>query len=490
MAISYSDIPASILVPGSYVEIGSSTARRGIYEMPSRVLLIGQKHAGSPATPGVPFLFSGPATVEAQCGHGSMLHRMAIAVRAANVYSETWAIPLEDDGSGVAATGTLEFTGTTSGAGTLNVYIGGRRVRIAVASGTTAAAVATALAAAINADTSLAVTGSAGSGAVTATARHKGEVGNDIDIRVNYYAGEFMPPGLSVDVTPMSGGSGNPDIGNAISALGGTWYTDVICPYTDSANLALIEAEAAARNGPLVMQDMAIYTALSGTYSQLNTWASTRNSRFLFALGMAAAPSMIEEISSAYGGVCSFHSLADPARPLQTLPLPGILPPSPSDRFIFSERDVLLRNGIGTSLADDGGVVRIERAVSTHTTDEFGIADATWRDLETMKATAWLRYQRRAFIFSNYLSKRVKLAADGTRVSAGQSLVTPSLIRADGIAQFRRWEELGIVQNVDAWKDGYIVELAPDDPSRVNELIPPILVGGLRVTATLINISL
>ena len=31
MAISYSDIPASILVPGSYVEIGSSTARRGIY---------------------------------------------------------------------------------------------------------------------------------------------------------------------------------------------------------------------------------------------------------------------------------------------------------------------------------------------------------------------------------------------------------------------------------------------------------------------------
>ena len=65
---------------------------------------------------------------------------------------------------------------------------------------------------------------------VDVTARHKGENGNDIDIRVNYYAGEMTPPGLTCAITAMTGGSGNPDTTTAIAAMGDTWWTDVVCP--------------------------------------------------------------------------------------------------------------------------------------------------------------------------------------------------------------------------------------------------------------------
>ncbi|QNT69144.1 phage tail sheath subtilisin-like domain-containing protein [Defluviicoccus vanus] len=135
--------------------------------------------------------------------------------------------------------------------------------------------------AAINADTLLpvsAVVNGVNPAKVDLTARHKGESGNTIDLRLNYYAGETTPPGLSCVIVAISGGTGNPDLSAAIAAMGDTWWTDVICPYSDGASLTALEAEATSRNGPLVMQDMAIYCAVRGTYAGLTTWAGTRNS--------------------------------------------------------------------------------------------------------------------------------------------------------------------------------------------------------------------
>ena len=134
-----------------------------------------------------------------------------------------------------------------------------------------------------------------------------------------------------------------------------------------------------------------------------------------------------------------------------------------------------------TFRVDDGGLVRLERAVSTYVTNAYGVADPSWRDLETKKTVAWIRYQRRARVATKF--PRHKLASDGTRAGAGQALVTPKIIRADGIAQFRQWEEVGIVANVDSWIDRYIVERDATDPNRVNELLPADVVNQLRVFA-------
>lgn len=484
MAISFDQVPNSILVPGQYIEISNTGAVRGLFGMPSRILVIGQKYSTAPAVAAVPLIVSDAASAEGYFGRGSMLHRMFLALKAGNASTETWAIPLADLGAGAAATGSLTFSGTITSAGTLNAYIGGRRVRVGVASTDTPSAVATALVAAITADTLLPVSATVNGSnpaKVDLTARHKGECGNSIDMRLNYYAGETTPPGLSCTVVAMASGTGNPDVSAAIAAMGDTWWTDVICPYSDGPNLSALETEAATRNGPLVMQDMAIYCAVRGTYAGLTTWAGTRNSEHTFALGADAPLAPAEEWAAAYAGIAAYYTHIDPARPLQTLVLPGILPPATADRFIWSERNVLLGAGVGTFTVDDGGLVRLGRAVSTYVTNAYGVADPSWRDLETKKTVAWIRYQRRARVATKF--PRCKLASDGTRAGAGQALVTPKIIRADGIAQFRQWEEAGMVESVDSWIDGYIVERDAEDPNRVNELLPADIVNQLRVFA-------
>ena len=49
MSISFNQIPVSIRVPGTYVEIDNSRARRGLIGLPTRILVIGQRKAGGGA---------------------------------------------------------------------------------------------------------------------------------------------------------------------------------------------------------------------------------------------------------------------------------------------------------------------------------------------------------------------------------------------------------------------------------------------------------
>src|SRR5512147_9487 len=126
MAISFDQIPNSILVPCQYIEISNAGAVQGLFGMPIRILVLGQKLAAGVATAAVPVIVADATQAEAYFGRGSMLHRMLLALKAGNNYTETWAIPLADNGAGAAASGTIAFSGTITGAGILHLYIGGR----------------------------------------------------------------------------------------------------------------------------------------------------------------------------------------------------------------------------------------------------------------------------------------------------------------------------------------------------------------------------
>jgi phage tail sheath gpL-like len=74
-------------------------------------------------------------------------------------------------------------------------------------------------------------------------------------------------------------------------------------------------------------------------------------------------------VAAVLAAVCEFSGAIDPARPFQTLALPGVLPPAQADRFTRQERDLLLRDGISTFTVDQGGNVLIERVVTTYQTN-------------------------------------------------------------------------------------------------------------------------
>lgn len=482
--ISFNQIPIDLRTPGAYLEFDNSAAVRGLPGMPSRILVIGQKLASGTQPALSPVKILDEAAAEAAFGRGSMAHLQFRALKAANAWTETWAIALDDDAAAAPAVGSILFGGAVGAAGTINLYIAGQRVRIGVGATDTPATIATAAAAAVAAATDLPVTAVVNGltpAQIDITARNKGAAGNDIDIRLNYNFGEALPKGVTATITAMTGGATNPDITAAIAAFGDAWYTDIAMPYTDAANLTALETELAGRAGPLVMMDAHAYAAARGTHAALTTLGNSRNSEHLSIIAATGSPSAPWAFSAALCGVAAFHVRVDPARPLQTLALTGIMAPAAGARFTLEERNLLLFDGISTFTVDDGGRVLIERAITTYETNAAGIADPSYLDLTTIKTLAYLRYSVRARILAKY--PRHKLASDGTEYGAGQAIVTPKVIRAELVALFKDWEAAGLAEGMEQFKAGLIVERDATDVNRINALIPPDVVNQFRVFA-------
>jgi phage tail sheath gpL-like len=417
-----------------------------------------------------------------------MLASIFSVLKANNRYTESWAIPLEDAVAGVAAVGTITLGGLPTAAGVLNCYIAGQRVRVPVASAATLASIATALAAAINADTSLPVTAVAVGAVVTLTARNKGECGNTIDIRINYYQGEVLPTGLTTVIVAMSGGAGSPDLSAAIAVMGDEWYQAIINPYTDAANMSALEAELSDRFTGTRQIDGIAYSAYRGTHGATGTFGNGRNCPHVTSMGTGLSPMPPYLWAAAYCGQAAAALSIDPARPLQTLVLAGILPPSESARWTQEERNLLLFDGIATHYVDAGGLVRIEREVSMYQTNALGVEDPSYLDITTQATISYLRYSVRARFTQKF--PRHKLADDGTHYGPGQAIVTPSVLRAELIALAREWEQAGLVENLEQYKQDLIVQRNANDRNRVDVLAPPDLVNQLRILAAQVQFIL
>ncbi|MEM7422090.1 MAG: phage tail sheath subtilisin-like domain-containing protein [Pseudomonadota bacterium] len=488
MAISFNEVPANIRVPFVYVEFDASNAVRGPTAFPFALLLIGQRLSSGTIAADTPIRVTSAAQAATYFGAGSILAEMAAASLENSPTTETWCVALDDLGAGAEASGSIAITGAATAAGTLSVMIGGQRVQVGSTIGQTAAEAATALAAAITADITLPVTAAAATGTVTLTARHKGEVGNGIDIRANYFAGEVLPSGLSVAVTGMSGGTGNPDVADVIAGLGDTHYNIIAHPWTDAANLTTIEAELADRWGPLRQIEGIAVTSARGTHSELGTLGESRNSPHSTILHCSGVPQSPWQIGAAYAAQLAFNGEIDPARPFQTLALDGILPPVETDRFTLAENNLLLFDGISTFSVDSGGVCRIQRAITTYQTSPNGAADTAYLDVNTPLTLGYLRFDFRNYILRKY--PRHKLASDDVPGRQGQAIITPQIGKAEAVARFEIWQDLGLVEDIDQFKEELIVERNAIDPNRLDFYLPPNLINQFRVGAAQIGFVL
>lgn len=479
--ISFNEIPPTQRVPLVYIEFDSSRAVRGTPAIQHRLLVIGQRLATGTVLAGVPTLVTSAAQAEKAFGRGSMLAEMFAILKQGNRYTESWAIALDEAGAGVAATGSLAFSGAVTAPGTLNLYIAGKKVRVGISTGQAMTSIATAVAAAIAADTSLPVTAVASTSNVNLTARWKGETGNNIDLRTNYYQGEELPAGLAVVITAMANGTTNPDITAAVTVMNDDWYHSIVMPYTDAANLTVLEAELLSRWQAPRMIDGVAYTAFRGTVGNTQTFGNGRNSKHVSCISTAIAPQPPYIWSSAYAGAAAASLAIDPARPLQTLVLTGIMPPAINDRQDLAEQNILLGDGVATHYVDAGGLVRIQREVTMYQVNAFNSPDPSYLDVTTPMTLSYLRYSTRARITTKF--PRHKLADDGTKFGAGQAIVTPSIIRGELITLFREWEAAGLVEGFEQFKADLVVERDENDRNRLNVLTSPDIVNQLRVYA-------
>lgn len=502
MTISYNEIPSNIRVPLCYIEFDNSAAVTGTPPTLHKTLLMGLRTSTGQVSAGEPFRITSASSAEAAFGRGSMLSEMAINFINANAFADLWALAVDDDPDGVRAEGEIRPMGSVAQSGQIALMIAGKSVRVTVRAGDSVAVMATKISAAINSNDRLPVTATVealhtsgspvpdqiNTHTIKLTAKWSGETGNDIDVRLNYYTGELLPLGIDVIITPMGNATGNPDLSEAITAFGDTWWNYVVNPFTDTLNLNLLRDELKERWGALKMIDGICWMAKRGTLAQASSFGLSRND-YLFstiATGVSPHPPYVWAATLAAVAVGSLS--IDPARPLQTLQLPGILPPSLGDRWALNERNLLLYDGISTFSVDTGSNVQIERMITMYRENSFGDPDPSYLDVETIATLSYLRYATRVRITQKF--PRHKLADDGIRVSPGQAIVTPSVIKAELLALFTEQEFAGLVEDFETFKKTLIVERDTNDRNRINVRSNPDLVNQFRIYAHAIQFIL
>ncbi|ENT2841297.1 phage tail sheath subtilisin-like domain-containing protein [Klebsiella oxytoca] len=492
--MSLGNIPDDFRVPLVIIDIDNSQALDSAPAQSRKIIVIGQQSPTGTATALMSNRITSDSTADQLYGKGSMLAGMLKTLRKANSYTEVWAMGLADIAAGAAAKAELTITGPATAAGTLALLVNGISVQVGVSADDTVDTIATAIITAVNKlpDTQVTAALKADSTTiVTLTSNWKGVTGNAMDVRLNYYTGEQTPAGVAVAMTAFTGGTSTPDIAAVVAALGDDWYTDIVFPYNDTQSLNAIRDELLERWGPLQMIEAQLWTAFRGTHAESGTFGETRNDWLISCLGTNIAPQPHWLWAASYGGIAAYYLANDPARPLQTLVLPGILPPAKDVRWDMPERNLLLHDGIATHNVDAGGNVCIEREITMYRVNQYGDADTSYLNVQSPATLGRIRY-----VIKNRFSNRYprhKLAGDDVLdlLDPGQPVMTPKIGRAELLdIALTELIPAGLVEDFDDYKDTLEVYLDGADKDRLNFICHPNLVNQLRVLAGLIQFKL
>lgn len=338
----------------------------------------------------VPERFFSAGAIGEKYGYGSMLHRLALKVFKSSKGIETWVIPQPEAGGAVEAAGNILFAGTATETKAMGVYIAGEFVgTVQVTSGDTAEEVAAAVVALFS-GTSEDVQNSPVIAAVNGvtveqadiTAKMAGEYGNYIDISLNLDDEGQLPAGITATITTMSAGATNPDIQDALDAMGiddnqnEKYFTALVHGYQDSTNLEAVSTYNGVGNdfvGNFQKTVARPFRALFGDVEPgepalaalIVTADGDREDRTNGVLAVPGSENHPAEIAALAMGYMENISSVRPEENYIDIELDGIRPGAAADRWTskYDNRDAAVKNGISPTLVKNG-VVTLQNVVS------------------------------------------------------------------------------------------------------------------------------
>lgn len=491
--VPFQSIPSNVRSPLVYFEVNNSQANSALPVQ--RTLILGQKvNTGTGLLNSVVRIASTQDGINLG-GPNSTLAQMVQDYRLNDPSGEVWVGVLHDGPSAVAAAGSVTFTSVATAAGVFVLYIGGRRYQMAVTATMALTDLAAALVATVNADKYSTVTASTASGGlVTMTADSGGPLGNDTPMRQNVLGskgGEVNPAGLAVTIVQMTGGLVSPDLTTLLANCSGMGFDFIVCPWNDTTTLNTLQqflGDAAGRWSWQYQLYGHVFTGRAGTLTGLATFGAGRNNQHESCIGWNASPTPSWRFAAAYAGACAKSLRINPALPLQTVQVLGMLAPDVHDQFQLTDKEQLLEVGISTFTVGDDGTIRLDNVVTTYQQNAFGQADNSYLEIETMFTIMAVLRALKTAMTSKY--SRVLLASDGTPLPPAGGVVTPAMIKGELIAQYRTLCLAGLCQNPDKFKAGLYVEIDANNPNRVNVLYDPVLMGQLRIFAVLFQFTL
>lgn len=471
-------VPSNIMIPWVGVEFDSSRASTEA-EMPITLLLVGQRLSTGTVPAETKFSATTADEVGEKAGLGSMLHRMAIYAFKNNGTVPVVCIGL-DDATGTPGTVDLGITGTATKSGEIDLYIAGERFALGVEIGDLAADIGTALAALINLDINLQVTAAWSTNKIVLTCRHDGIAASDLDVRYNYNAGEKTPAGITLAAPAYTAGTVDPDIQDAIDALGGSWFNVVAQPYTDNTNMGDLQDYLDTLAGPMEQRAAFAYQAKRDTHANMVTFGedtTNHNNEWTAILPAYKRLQSTYEISAAVSAAVARSIAEDPAVPLHRISVKGISALDSNDLWTPTERNTLARASVCT-FTDERGV-QTESMVTLYRKNSAGALDTAYQQQNTMFILSALRFYFVNQILTKY--PRAKLTTSAEGIGAGQQIMSVDIGKAEAVAWFLSMQRRGYVEGgqavIDQFKNELVVERDESNLNRMNWLLPPDLMN-------------
>lgn len=499
--MNFNQIPNGIKVPGFYAEIDNSRAA-GSAVMPWKVLVIGQQTKSAAVECS---LVTSDDDADVKYGYGSQLALMIRALRKNAPSVETYALPLNDASSSVAAVNTVTVAGTAGESGTIVLVIDGVRVKVGVVNGETAASIASKIAeeigtaAAADSATQLPVYASASAGAVTITAKNKGTCGNEIVVGVGQTVADIIPAGLTVTVAAGTRGATDPNLtkikknGSAdvsvVSVIAGRWFNVIACGLNDDDNIKILKEELDERWTALRQEIGVLFYGKSfDSVAAAQTYYNDKNSQVIVPVCLYKAPCTAWERAARIAGIAAYSAKQDPAMPIGNLEVKGEVAPDESDDLTFEEKQILLDAGCSDIDADKNSrTVYVRRLVTTYKRNSAGAADMSYMQPEVVFCLSYFRWAWNNRMASKY--PRTKSAKDDAQFGIGQVVLRPSTVKGEAIDFYKEMCDAGICQGYEYFVENVECEIDPNDPYRINVLLPPEFMKQMFVMATLIQFS-
>lgn len=470
-------VPSNIIIPFMGIEFDSSQAFTGPATVPIEALLIGQKIAAGTATANTKYSVTNPDQALLLAGSGAHAHMMA-----KTFFDNISTVPctmifLDDAATSTAGTVVVTIGGTSATeARELALYFNGIRIAVSVGVGDTPTTVGDAVVAAVALLDGFPATVANVTGALTFTMKSKGIAAGDIDSRDSYNAGEAVPAGLTVTHGTPSAGTVDPDVQDAIDAIGDSWFNLVANPYTDATNTAAIKTYAAAQDGPMVMKDQIWYGCLRDTRANIITYGldtTNHNSKHLVTGAWYKRLQSTSEGAAAMVGVKAQSLVDNIEKPLHRLTVNGISALDKNDRWTDTERNQVAVSGIET-FTDDVGV-QTESTVTMYLKNSAGASDPAYQFQNTVFNLMAQRYRFRVQILTKY--DRALLADSSEKIRPGIQVITPNIGRNEALIWYRQLERDGLAEDYDTFKANVVCQRSESNDNRLEWLLPSDLVN-------------
>ena len=485
MPVDFSLVPSSAAASATYIEQVPERRSKTAAVLPQKILFFAQYNTGKTPVANVPVKILSLGDIQTRAGRGSMAAIMYEAITRTSGAVEIFWGPLVDNAGGVVATKTLTVAVTTVLAGTVSLYVAGRKITTAVTAGMTNAQIATAIAAAITANLDCSMTAEATTNVVTLTARNKGLAPQGINIALDLESDDLAaePSGVSIAIANVTAGTTDPLLATALGLLGDMFYTVIASPYNSAVTLAEIDAAWTTRVGPDVKRPFIAIAGYADTLANFTSALSARNSPGVTMVPVEGSPSHPWEIAAVVAGLLARNNDARPGVPVRGYKLTGVRTNPAYANWTGAQKDSIVVAGGSWTKADATGAILIGDLVTTYKTNAQGVADAGdyWRFTSTLSNIQAKIYSIDYLINSSPYINAVIL--DDASISGKSYVVRPKTLKADLIGLVDSWVENGWTKNRAAVVAGIVVEIDSVNPTRLNCYVPDVIAAGLRIIA-------